>query len=194
MDDGDLARLRGAGLGDEEIVQATTIAAVFNHLTRVADATGVEPDYPSPLPRIAVDKAREPLPRPAPEAWPRPAPRLALALRPMTEAAVARWRAYAFAPSDALSTRDREVVARAVAADVGDGASVGDLAAASPSTDREATLATYAASLSAAPWRSTAESLAPLRALGMDDRGVLDVVATVGFLSMASRLRLVLGG
>ncbi|MBI2192243.1 MAG: carboxymuconolactone decarboxylase family protein [Planctomycetes bacterium] len=38
------ARLRKAGCSDEEILEATVVAAFFNFMDRVADALGVEVD------------------------------------------------------------------------------------------------------------------------------------------------------
>ncbi len=42
VDAGDLDRLRAVGLGDATVVQVVTIAAMFNHLVRAADGTGIE--------------------------------------------------------------------------------------------------------------------------------------------------------
>src|SRR6185437_6104793 len=72
VDAGDLDRLRAVGLGDESVVQVVTIAAMFNHLVRAADATGIEFDYTTALPKLAVNRDRAPVPRPAPAEWPRP--------------------------------------------------------------------------------------------------------------------------
>lgn len=193
VDAGDLGRLSAAGLRDDEIVQAVSIAAVFNHLTRVADATGIEPDYTTSLPRLAVDVAREPLPRPDPGAWPRPAPRLPLSLRPATEAAVAAWRAYAFAPSAGLSARERTLAARVAAFHTADAAGVAAHAGATPESPREAALAAFAERLTLAPWRVAPADLDALRAHGCDDRALLDLIATIGFQNMDSRLTLALG-
>lgn len=195
VDAGDLGRLSAAGLRDEEVVHAVTISAMFNHFTRVADATGIEFDYASPLPRLAVDASREPVPRPDPGDWPRPpAPRLPLSLRPGTEAAVARWREYAFTGTASLSARERAVAARAAAYGTCDAAGVEAHAAAEPTTSRERALAAYATKLTLTPWRMQEADLAPLRAEGLDDLGILQVAAVTGFQNVASRLRLALGG
>ena len=42
-DDG-IARLREAGCTDEEIIEATAVAAYFNYMDRIADALGVALD------------------------------------------------------------------------------------------------------------------------------------------------------
>jgi alkylhydroperoxidase family enzyme len=196
VDDGDLARLRQAGIGEEGVVQAVTIAAVFNHLTRVADATGVAPDYVSVLPRIQVDVGRDAVARPARRDWPAPSstPRLSLSLRPKTLEALLAWRTYARAPSAALSAFDRAVLGTVTSHELCDGAGVSSWGDAHPTSPREQTLATYATKLTTLPWRVGAADLEPLRREGLDDRGLLDVMGVVGFQNMDSRVRLVLGG
>jgi alkylhydroperoxidase family enzyme len=194
VDDEDLDRLRAALGSDEAAAQAVTIVAMFNHHTRVADGTGIEPDYVSPLPRIRVDMDREPLPRPDRASW-RAAEkaRLPLSLRPRTAEMVARWREYARTPSTALSARDRAVVGSVVTLHVCDAAGLDAWGDARPETDREAALARYAEKLTVTPWRMSDAELAPLRRHGFDDRGLLDVITLVGFQNLESRLRLALG-
>jgi alkylhydroperoxidase family enzyme len=192
VDGGDLDRLRDAGVSDEGVVQAVTIAAMFNHLTRVADATAIDFDYATALPRVEIDRAQPPLPRPEPAEWPIPAPRLPLSLRPGTADAIAAWRAYAFAEGDGLSTRDRAVLARTAAFHVCDAAGVAEHGD-PPRTAREEALAAFAAKLTVAPWQQKEADLAPLRGLGLSDRGVLHAIAVVGLQNTLSRLRLALG-
>lgn len=193
VDEGDIAELREAGLDDEAVVQVVTIVAMFNHLVRAADGTGIEADYPSPLPRFEVDRDREPLPRPERAKWPSPRPRLPLSLRPATEAALAAFRAYVLAPGAGLSARDRAVIARTAALHLCDAAGLAEHGNALPRDAREAALAAYAEKLTVSPWKMTADDLAPLRAAGLDDRGALHVIATVGLQNALSRLRLALG-
>jgi alkylhydroperoxidase family enzyme len=195
--DADLERLRAAGLRDEAIVQAVTIVGIFSHLTRMADATGIELDYESPLPRLQVDRNRGPVPRPDPARWPVPpaAPRLPLALRPNTAEAMAQWRLYIAQPGAGLSAHERAVVARAAAYQLCDARGLAAWGDARPETPREQALAAFAEKLTLTPWRMTAADLAPLGNLqggGLDDRGILAVVALVGFQNMDSRVRLAL--
>jgi alkylhydroperoxidase family enzyme len=196
VDEADLARVRAAGVSDEGIVQAVTIAALFNPLTRVADGTGVEPDYASPLPRLEIDATREAVPRPERRDWPSPlpSPRLPLSLRPRTAEAIAAWAVYARTPSAALSMQDRCVIGSAVAGQLCDAVGVASWApAASTGAAREAVLRTYAEVLTATPWRVGGPELEPLRHAGLDARGLLDVIGLVGFQNMESRVRLALG-
>ncbi len=191
---GELDALERAGVTDEGIVQAVTIAAVFNHLTRVADGTGMEPDYPSPLRRIAVDRSIEPAELPPGEA---PAgrsgrPGLTLDLRPKTKEALGAWRAYARSGSEGLSARHRAILGREVASRLGDDRGAASWEPVATATPAEVALVRYAAKLTAAPWRVGEGDLHELRGLGWDDRGLLDIIAVVGFQNMESRLRLAL--
>lgn len=45
--EGDVQRLRGSGLKDEDILDAVSVIGLFNHVDRVADALGitVNPGY-----------------------------------------------------------------------------------------------------------------------------------------------------
>jgi alkylhydroperoxidase family enzyme len=194
VDDSVLQRLRDDGLSDEAIVQAVAVAAMFSHLTRVADATGLELDYDSPLPRFEVDASREHLPRPDPSAWPAVGPaRLPLALLPPFPGALAALQERVFTPTEALSARDRAVIVRAAAFQLCDAAGVAAHDGAAPRSPREAALAAYAEKLTLTPWRMTEADLAPLRREGLDDRALLHVIALVGFQNVASRLQLALG-
>jgi alkylhydroperoxidase family enzyme len=191
----EIERLRGVGLSDEGIVQAITVAAMFNYFTRVADGTGIDFDYLSPLPRIKVDRAREPLPRPEPASFPRrePVPGVSLARRPGTQAAVSRWKAYAFDSDAPLSRRDRAVLRRTAAFHVADAVGLAEHGDLSPRDAREFALAAYAEKLTRTPWAMEEADLAPLRREGLDDRGLLHVISVTALENLLARLRLGLG-
>lgn len=176
-------------------MQAITVASMFNYFTRVADGTGIEFDYASPLPRIEVDRGREPLPRPDAAAFPKrePVPGLSLALRPATQVAIARWKAYAFDGETPLSRRDRAVVRRAAAFHVADAAGLAAHADAEPRDERESALAAYAAKLTLTPWAMGDADLAPLKRAGLDERGLLHVISVTALENVLARLRLALG-
>jgi alkylhydroperoxidase family enzyme len=189
----DHERARAAGLGDDAILQAVILSAYFNYLNRVADAVDIDFDYESRLPRPDRDPLHEPAPRPAPESWPTtPAFALRLADRPGTAEAYARWRAYVLEREAPLSRRDRAVLARAVASSLCDRRTVHELPDAAPRSAHEERLAAYAEVLTATPWRLTEDLLHGLRGLGLDDRGLLDVISVASFQNTASRLRLAL--
>jgi len=186
-------RARAAGLGDGTILQAVILSAYFNYLNRVADAVDIEFDYESALPRPDRDPLRESVPRPSRESWPTaPAFGLRLADRPGTAEAFDRWRAYVLEREAPLSRRDRAVLARAVAGSLCDGRTVEDLGDAAPRSAREEALAGYAEVLTATPWRLDEDQLHGLRGLGLDDRGLLEVISVASFQNTASRLRLIL--
>jgi alkylhydroperoxidase family enzyme len=189
----DYDRARAGGLGDDTILQAVVLSAYFNYLNRVADAVDIELDYESPLPRPDRDPLREPVPRPSRESWPTaPAFGLRLATRGVTAEAFERWRAYVLERESPLSRRDRAVLARAVAWSLCDASTTDALGDAAPRSAREELLAGYAEVLTATPWRLSEELLHGLRGLGLDDRGLLDVISVASFQNTASRLRLVL--
>ena len=193
VDAGDLDRLRAVGLGDESVVQVVTIAAMFNHLVRAADATGIEFDYTTALPKLAVNRDRAPVPRPAPAEWPRPEPRLPRSLRAATMAALEAWRAYLFERSEVLLRRERAVIARTAAFHLCDAAGVEAWAGAAAETARERALAAFAEKLTVTPWRMDPRDVEALRAEGLDDVQVLHAIAGVGLQNVQSRVHLALG-
>jgi len=183
--------MREAGVSEEGIEQAISIAGFFNYLTRVADATAVEPDYESPVPRIVVDRARAAEPRPPTSKWNAKVdgsvtpefPR-----RPKTTSAVERWRAYLLERDEPLTARERRVLARAAAEDVCDAGAVSRWSDAAPATPRERALAAFAGKLSNAPWQMQESDLAPLRAEGLDDRALLHAITVVAGQNAISRM------
>jgi alkylhydroperoxidase family enzyme len=188
-----LARARAGGLGDETILHAAVLSAFFNYLNRVADAIDLEFDYDSPLPRPDRDSLREPVPRPSRQSWPtEPAFAVSLSDRAATADAFRHWRAYVSEREAPLSRRDRAVLRHAVASALCDARTMEELPGAVPRDGREEQLAAYADKLTATPWRLQEEDLSALRRLGLDDRGLLDVISVSSFQNTASRLRLVL--
>lgn len=190
----DLDRLRAVGLGDEALVQAIGIAGFFCYVTRVADATGIDYDYESPLPLLEPDRDREPLPRPPREAWPAPAtePRLSLALRPASAAALAAWDAYLFDRDAPLARGERALVAGTAAWHACDAAGVDRHGRRAPTNERESRLADFADRLGLAPWTSSPTDLDGLRAIGLDDAALLDAIGTIAYQSARSRIDLAL--
>jgi alkylhydroperoxidase family enzyme len=174
-------------------VQAVTIAAMFNHHTRVADATGVEGDYPSPLPRIAIDPEKEPQPLPEKPPPAKRSGRFSLALRPRTAEMIARLGAHVRAPSEGLSARERALAGRAACLGSGDAERASRWDRTPAEGPRETAIAAYATKLTRTPWRMREADLAALRAHGFEDRGLLDLIAVVAVENLAARVRLALG-
>ncbi|MFT3836987.1 MAG: hypothetical protein QM723_08320 [Myxococcaceae bacterium] len=190
----DLEALARAGMSEPSILHAVVLASYFNYLNRVADAVDIEFDYDSPLPKMRVDRSREPLPLPEPAAWPqRPAPlAMTLAQRPNTHAPFRQWEQYVLEREAPLSRRDRRVLARAVAASLADRRGHLRFEDAAPTNAREQLLARFGELLTRAPWRLSDAVLAELRSLGLDDLGLLDAISVASFQNTASRLSLVL--
>jgi alkylhydroperoxidase family enzyme len=189
----DVDELRAAGLSEAAVLHTVVQSAFFNYLNRVADAVGIDFDYASTLPRMEKDEMREPAARPPRDAWPRAdrAPLVAarFAERPATFEAFQKWRAYLMEREAPLSRRDRRVIAAAVATELCDAATLQDLRGSEPADEREHALAAYAVTLTSAPWRLSERSLEPLRALGLDDRALLDVITVAAYQNTASRIR-----
>jgi alkylhydroperoxidase family enzyme len=188
-------RARAAGLSDDAILHAVVLSAFFNYLNRVADAVDLDFDYESPLPRPDKDPRREPTPRPPSARWPSASAfPLRLCDRAVTAEAFQRWEVYMLERDMPLSRRERAVIVRAVARSLCDARTADAHPDAEPRSEREERLATYAEVLTATPWRLDEAGLQALRGVGLDDRGLLDVISVASFQNTASRLKLVLTG
>lgn len=172
------ARVREAGLSDDELLHAIALAAFFGHLNRIADAVAVPLDYEvRHLPPHA-EPATPPL-GPAPRVR-RGTPALAIESRPATAAALAAWRDY-------LVARDpvNHSIAAWVAALLGDGDG-------EPVPDDESPLRRLVEQVTLAPWQLGDPSFAPLRAIGYDDAAVFAVCAAASSFGVFSRLQVAL--
>jgi alkylhydroperoxidase family enzyme len=185
----ELAACRAAGMPEQSILHAIMQSAFFNYLNRVADATGIAFDYATPLPAMPVERERPPFARPPRAEWPRPAAVFALADRPVTAERFAAWRRYLLERDQPLSRRERRIVAGTAALATCDEVGAAELAI-EPSNPREVALAAYADRLSRAPWQLGERELVPLRAHGLDDRALLDVISVASSQNTASRLTL----
>jgi alkylhydroperoxidase family enzyme len=184
----DLRDAHTASLSDEEILHIVSLSSFFGHLNRVADVTGVALDYTVALAAPPTDPAV-----PAWQAAPEPIvgrPIIEPARRPATYAALAEWRKYIFHRDAPISRRQRTLLARWVAAWLGDGGI-------SPPTDLTANahddaLRTFAELVTLAPWKIDDAQLAPLRAVGFDDAAIFDATATVTSAGVFSRIEVAL--
>lgn len=184
-----VSRAHSASLSDEDILHIVALASYFGHLNRIADVTGVPLDYEVTLAVPATDPAVPPWPAaPAPITTGRPA--IDLARRPATQAALAEWRKYIFYRDTPITRRQRTLLARWVAAWLGDGgiSPPNDLTA-NPNDDA---LRGYAELVTLAPWKIGDAQLAALRAVGLDDRGIFDVTATITSAGVFSRIEVAL--
>ena len=187
----DLDRLRAAGLSEDGVEHAICVAAFFNYYTRVADGTGIEFDYDSPLPRLSIDRSRAPLPRPPPDTW-NPAvdgSRLAVfPRRAFAQPVLEQWHSYHFDRDALLSRHERRILARAAATELCDPGTVAAFDDAIPRTPRERALAAYAAKLTLTPWAVGALDATLLRAEGLDDPAILAAITLVAHQNTLSRM------
>jgi alkylhydroperoxidase family enzyme len=183
---GDLTRAAAVGLDEAAVLQVVALSAFFGYLNRVADAVGVELDYEVAVPPPP-DPGTPPLPRPAPPDWPFPerAP-LSLAARPETFAAAAAWREHALERDAPLSRSRRGLIARTVAQALGDLDGVRQHVV-TPRDGLDVAITTFADLLTRSPWRLGAGALEPLRAGGLDDDGIFDVIHTAAWATFSSR-------
>jgi alkylhydroperoxidase/carboxymuconolactone decarboxylase family protein YurZ len=185
----ELAEAHAAGLEDAAILHAVLQASLFGHFNRIADAVGVDLDYP--------DRFRAPHVEPAtpPYLWPTSSPDpqaprpIELASRPGAIDLAIAWERYALDREAPLTRRQRALVAAAVAARLGD-TSTPPL---TPETDLERALVDLADLVTLAPWRLGPSAYARIRLLGMaDDSAVFDAVATASSVGVFSRIRVTL--
>ena len=174
------------------------LVALFNYLTRVADGTGIEPDYETELPQFVYRGVTESVDRPDPAEWP-PVDRSIqlLSVLPDVHAAWSRWRDYVLESTVLESTsaipsatrHQLRVIAARNACDAAVASEAEHNAAESLSGPAEA-LAHFAEKLSRTPWLVASPDVEALRSMGMDDRSILHVIAVVGYQSAESRLRI----
>lgn len=163
--------------------------AVFNYLTRVADASGIEFDYASPLPAFEPERGRDPAPRPDRAAWPVVAGEFrTLPSYPATSEAWQRWHEYVFDSDEPLNRRERRLLAHAAAQETCDRVRADELAEYTPRDDREERLTAFGRKLSRSPWRMEQSDLQTLRDLGYPEPALLHAISVVALQNAESRL------
>ena len=179
------------GLDGKAIQAATGVVAMFNYLTRVADASGIEFDYLSPLPAFQPRLQQESVPRPDRADWPvvtaehRRPPDL-----PAFTEAWQDWREYVFDSEEPLPLRERRLLARAAAEECCDRWQADALAEHTPRDERDATLDAFARKLSRRPWQMVAADLQILRDAGLEEPALLHAISVVAQQNAESRLAL----
>jgi hypothetical protein len=183
------ALLASHGVDGAALESAIGVVAMFNYLTRVADASGIELDYASPLPAFQPRRDREPAPRPDRGAWPVVADEFrTLPSYPATTEAWQRWHEYVFDSDEPLTRRERRLLASAAAQETCDRARADELADHTPRDEREALLDTFARKLSRTPWRMTPSDLRALRDAGHPEPALLHAISVVALQNAESRL------
>jgi alkylhydroperoxidase family enzyme len=185
----ELAGARAAGLDDAAVLHAVLQASLFGHFNRIADAVGVDLDYPDSFGAPHVEPATPPYLWPTSAPDPHAARPIELASRSGAVDLATAWERYALDRDAPLTRRERAVIAAAVAARLGD-ASASDVA---PETDRERALVDLADLVTLAPWRLGPSAYTEIRLAGLaDDAAVFDAVATASSAGVFSRIRVTL--
>lgn len=199
--------MRAAGLENAAILHALLQAALFGHHNRIADAVGVDADYPdrfaSPRPEAATPAydAAPPLAHEYPvadaaaananESAPAAGP-ITLALRDGMPERLAGWLAHVLEREDHIDRRRRTLIRATVATRLGD---TSVPTAIPPSDDLDRALVTLTELVVLAPWRLAPTAYADVRALGLtDDAAVFAAIATASTCAVASRINVVLAG
>jgi hypothetical protein len=162
---------------------------MFNYFTRVADATGIEFDYETPLPAFEPDRHQVTATRPGrpdspvPDSGGRPRPRH----QPLL-AAWESWRTYVLESDEPLSRRERRLLAGVAAQEAADWDAVEELAGGELGRDGDEVLAGFARKLSRQPWKMVASDLDRLRAGGYSDQALLHAISVVAHQNADSRL------
>ena len=182
----DVAQARAAGLSDMAILHAVLQACLFGHFNRVADAVGVDLDYPDAFGAPHVEPASPPYLWPERVPDPAAARPIDLASWPVALDLANAWEQYGLDRDASLTRHQRAVVAAAVAVRLGDATR----SSAEPATELEHALVALADIVTLAPWRLGPPAYAAIRALGLsDDASVFDAVATASTAGVFSRIR-----
>jgi hypothetical protein len=159
---------------------------MFNYFTRVADATGIEFDYETPLPAFRPDTRQVTAPRPV-----SPHRSVGSRRRPrhrQLREAWESWRAYVMGSDKPLSRRERRLLASVAAEEAGDRAGAEALGGLRSVEDGEDQLVEFARKLSRQPWRMGPGDLDQLRVSGYPDEALLHVISVVAHQNADSRL------
>jgi alkylhydroperoxidase family enzyme len=177
------------GLGEEEIEAAVAVISMFNYFTRVADATGIEFDYVTPLPAFEPDLAQVVAPRPdRPGSSSRPAGRRRRPRDRQLQAAWESWRTYVLEADKPISRRERRLLASVAAEEAADWEGAEALDGLRDLADGNDRLVGFARKLSREPWRMDEGDLEGLRASGYSEEAVLHVISVVAHQNADSRL------
>jgi hypothetical protein len=171
------------------------VISMFNYFTRVADATGIEFDYLTPLPAFQPDLRRAAAPRPsrsvsssrgAGRSRRRPQHR-------QLQSAWESWRSYVLEAEEPISRRERRLLATVAAEETADWEGAEALNGLECPADGDDLLIAFARKLSRQPWRMEAGDLGGLRAAGYPEDALLHVISVVAHQNADSRLALGLG-
>jgi alkylhydroperoxidase family enzyme len=186
-------------LDEEQLEAAIGVISMFNYFTRVANATGIEFDYLTPLPAFEPDLRQATAARPSrsatsaagtsPGGTDRGRPR---SQNRQFQTAWESWRGYVLEAETPISRRERRLLASVAAEETTDWEGAEALNGLErPSGDDP--LVGFARKLSRHPWRMEAGDLAELRAAGYSEEALLHVISVVAHQNADSRLAIGLG-
>jgi len=168
------------GLDDAQIEAAVGVISMFNYFTRVADATGIEFDYLTPLPAFKPDLRQVTAPRPDRSASPgRQAGGRRRPSHPQLQAVWESWRAYVLESNQPISRRERRLLASVAAEEAADWEGAEALGGSGAGADGDGPLVRFARKLSHQPWRMEAGDLESLRSSGYSEMAVLHIISVV---------------
>jgi alkylhydroperoxidase family enzyme len=182
------------GLDEEQIEAAVGVVSMFNYFTRVADATGIEFDYVTPLPAFEPDLGQVTAPRPdRPGSSSRQVGQRRRPQHRQLQAAWESWRAYVLEAGKPISRRERHLLASVAAEEAADWEGAEALDGLRYLADSDDRLVGFARKLSRQPWRMEEGDLEGLRASGYSEEAVLHVISVVAHQNADSRLAVGLG-
>jgi hypothetical protein len=181
------------GFDEEQIEAVVGVISMFNYFTRVADATGIEFDYLTPLPAFEPDLRQATAPRPSrPVSSSTGAGRLQPRNRQL-QTAWESWRGYVLEAEEPISRRERRLLASVAAEETTDWEGAEALNGLERPADGDDLLIGFARKLSRQPWQMEAGDLAELRAAGYSEDGILHMISVVAHQNADSRLAIGLG-
>jgi alkylhydroperoxidase family enzyme len=178
------------GLDRDQLEAAVGVIAMFNYFTRVADATGIEFDYLSPLPAFEPDVHQAVSPRPSQSGSSEPgtgAGRRRPRYQPLRQAWQS-WRSYVLESDKPIGQRQRWLLACVAAEESADGDQAGALGGFGSLTADDDEVVRFARKVSCEPWRMTATDLERLRSVGYSDEALLHIISVVAHQNADSRL------
>jgi hypothetical protein len=181
------------GLDEEQIEAVVGVISMFNYFTRVADATGIEFDYLTPLPAFEPDLRQATAPRPSrPVSSSTGAGRLQPRNRQL-QTAWESWRGYVLEAEEPISRRERRLLASVAAEETTDWEGAEALNGLERPADGDDLLIGFARKLSRQPWQMEAGDLAELRAADYSEEALLHMISVVAHQNADSRLAIGLG-
>ncbi len=176
------------GLDENQLEIAFGVISMFNYFTRVADATGIEFDYQTPLPAFRPDLRRAAAPRPDRPAVSGRSPGRRQPGNERLRGAWEAWRIYQFEGDGPLSRGERRLLAAVAAEEAADWEYAEALGGASVAEN--ALLVNFARKLSREPWSMEPDDLQKLRAGGYSELAILRAISLIAHQNADSRLAL----